>query len=87
MKKVMGTLVENFDSLNSGYGAEYSMNAKGRGEAHPEDLLQAQRYDKICGETVLLKAFCRAREAFVYIVSLEFVLGNMDQLRKGQRSC
>ena len=57
-------------------------SVKGRGSPHPEHLLTRHRYEKICGETVMLSTISQARKAFVYVVSLEFALGNMDQLRQ-----
>lgn len=88
----MGRVVETMDlkrfSVNRDYvsgkrrNVDNNVNLKGRGSPHPEHLLTRHRYDKICGETVMLSTICQARKAFVYIVSLEFALGNMDQLRQ-----
>lgn len=70
-------------SLYAKYAPAGQMLAsKGLGQRHPSDMLERYYRTNRKGETPTIDTLSNLHKNFIYIVSLEFALGNLDELKQ-----
>lgn len=61
--------------------ARMGENLFGRGQPHPEDLVHAHLKRRGVETPPAMYTVKKIQECFFYVVSLEFILGDMDSLK------
>lgn len=56
--------------------------SKGLGQRHPSDLLEKHYRSSRKAQTPTIDTLSNLHKNFIYIVSLEFAIGNLDELKQ-----